>query len=338
MYRNLIKNGDYNVKSAAFEYGITEAKFKDQLAHLFFYERLLEITDNKGEEELLKSGFNKIGRLIISKNGKKLLDYYVNNNGDVVIADNSEFECNLRKLEPYITQPGKVTAQSKQEDLVDKIYSVIDKAKFPIIGTVVSTGGLIPDAPVSTTVATPKDTLQKNPGTTTLPDWITESEFQSYVGAARVKNILQELKKNKPTKKQNLNIVAVSLRVVVELAIYDKLNSRGAIAAIVTAKNAEISRKNAERATKNQGPIPSLSSNWTPSLKEMLTHMVNAANGIISDPQERKALTRLMENNKEFVDDLDNFIHNVRYLPTESAVHDIWETFCRLVFDILKRL
>ena len=66
-------------------------------------------------------------------------------------------------------------------------------------------------------------------GSLAKTDWVTIDEYQLYKGASRVKDILKELNKNKPIKDENINILAVSLRVVMELAIYDKLKNKGFI-------------------------------------------------------------------------------------------------------------
>lgn len=339
MYKNLIDTGAYTVKAAAFEYGITETKFKSELARLYFYEKLLEITDDDGEEELLKSGFNKIQRLILSKNGKKLLDYTVGDTGEVLATDNDTFNANLKLLEPYITDPTKIGAQAKQEELEDLAYSKIDPKMFPPAQQQAPANTTIKAPPIQKTPTPPATAPAITPpGTHSKPDWISDTEYKQYQGANRVKNMLEELKKNRPTKKQNLNIVAVSLRVIIELAVYDKLSSRGSIRAMVNEKKEELRQQNVKRVAANQTPYPALKNNWTPSLKEMLAFMTKEASGVITDPQERKALERLTQTKKDFVADMDNFIHNVSYTPTEDIVKDIWETFCRLVFDILKKI
>jgi hypothetical protein len=127
MYRNLIDSGEYDIDSASSEYGVTSAQFKKELEKLFFYEQILEqIRTDKDEEELLKSGFNKIDRLILSTNGKKLLDYSTNNKGDITFTDRSESDKKLKQLTPYITDPQKVPAQATQEWLVENVFSKID--------------------------------------------------------------------------------------------------------------------------------------------------------------------------------------------------------------------
>lgn len=127
MYRNLIDSGEYDIDSASSEYGVTSAQFKKELEKLFFYEQILEqIRTEKDEEELLKSGFNKIDRLILSTNGKKLLNYTTNNKGDITFTDRGESDKKLKQLIPYITDAQKVSAQATQEWLIENVFSKID--------------------------------------------------------------------------------------------------------------------------------------------------------------------------------------------------------------------
>lgn len=129
MYRNLIDSGEYDIDSASLEYGVTPALFKKELEKLFFYEQILEqIRTEKDEEELLKSGFNKIDRLILSTNGKKLLDYSTNNRGDITFTNRGESDKKLKQLVPYITDPQKVPAQATQEWLLENVFSKIDSS------------------------------------------------------------------------------------------------------------------------------------------------------------------------------------------------------------------
>lgn len=330
MYRNLIETGDLTVKEAATEYGITIAKFKKELAKLYFYEKILQLTDDEGEEQLLKSGFNKIDRLMLSDNGKKLLDYEVSDKGIVSFKNRKEATNHIKKLVPFVVDPNKITAQVKQDYLVDKVYSEIDPQKFPKSGKPATqpTPPKLPDVPPVKGVVG---------GTNAKKDWITDSEYKTFIGADKVKDMLGELKRNPPVKGQNLNIVAISLRILVELAAYDTLSKNGAIEKIIKSKKDDLKQKNATRAADGK-PLIQMTKNWTPSLKEMLNYMSEEATGIVSDPQQRKSLDNFINKQKEFVNDMDNFIHNVNYKPSETSVKELWDSFCRPVFDILKQI
>lgn len=135
MYRNLIDSGEYDINKASSEYGIPSAKFEQELAKLFFYEQILEqLKTEKDEEELLSSGFNKIDRLILSTNGKKLLDYSISNKGDITFTNRKDSDKKFKELIPFITDPHKVSAQANQAWLVDNVFAKIDPKKFLVKG------------------------------------------------------------------------------------------------------------------------------------------------------------------------------------------------------------
>lgn len=337
MYRNLIETGDYDISSASHEYGMSETKFKNELAKLFLYEQLLERTDEDGQEELINSGFNKIQRILMSANGRKLLDFSIENSGKVVINDADTFDKNLTNLTPYVVESNRVSAQVTQEDLVDNVYSKIDPKMFPVSGGKVSSK--TPPSNTKQTAAKTQATSGKSlGGTGTKSDWITDAEFRLYSGADRVKDILSELKKNKPVKGQNLNITSIALRVAVELAIYDVLKQKGHIQKIINFERARIKTENAKRAASGKALLPGLNKDWTPTLNQMLDYMLDEANRLISDPQERRALARIQTQKKEYLTDLNSFMHNVSFKPTESGTREIWDTFGRQIFDIIKKI
>lgn len=317
MYKNLIDSGEYDISSASSGYGLTPAQFKKELEKLFFYEQILEqIRTEKDEEELLKSGFNKIDRLVLSSNGKKLLNYSIDNKGNITFQNKKDSDDKIKKLIPYIIDPSKVPAQANQDFIIENVFSKIDPKKFSVKKTEIKKTG------------NEKNKIKNiGKGSLAKTDWVMLDEYRSYKGAGRVKDILKELNKNKPIKDNNINILAVSLRVVMELAVYDKLKNKGEITKIVNAQKSHY---------KLQGKI--LAPNWSPGLKEMLKFMLDEANKIVADPQDRKAINKIMQERKNFIDNLDFYIHNVSYSPTETKIREIWKTFCRPIFDIINKI
>ncbi len=132
MYRSLIDVGDYDIQTASKEYGISTSKFKKELGKLFFYEKILERITDKEEEELLNSGFNAIDRLILSDNGKKLLDYTIDDSGNILFKNRRVAENKIKLLIPYIVGDLRIAAQSSQNDLIKGVFSKIDPVKFPL--------------------------------------------------------------------------------------------------------------------------------------------------------------------------------------------------------------
>jgi hypothetical protein len=129
MYRNLIDDGEYTVDEAAAEYRLGAGDFRNQLATLHFFETISNYSP-EAEEELLNSGFNKIDRLVISKNGKQFLDYLVTDAGEVVANKPKDHEKSLKALIPYIIDPDKVPAQATQEWIREYVFAVLDPKNF----------------------------------------------------------------------------------------------------------------------------------------------------------------------------------------------------------------
>jgi len=132
MYRNLIDSGDYDIKSASKEYGVSYSRFKKELGRLHFYEQILAQVDARGEEKLQEYGFNAIDRLILSKNGNKLIRYSIDDKGNVVFENRKNAESKLKKLIPYIIGENKIAAQATQDDLIENVYSKIDPVTFSV--------------------------------------------------------------------------------------------------------------------------------------------------------------------------------------------------------------
>lgn len=326
MYRILIDRGEYTISFASKKYGTSVAKFKKELGKLFFYEKILGQIEDEEEDELFKSGLNAIDRLILSSNGKKLLQYSIDDEGGVVFKDKIATANKLTKLIPYIVGAEKIPAQAKQDYLVEKVFSIIDPVIF---ANSKSQSKKTDDEETSG---------KKSPtGTVVQSDWITDKEYKKYKGADRVKAMLDEMKKNRPTKRQNLNILAVSLRVLIELAIYHKLKEQGSIGKIIRKRKDDLEIENKKRAEKgiHKKEIPK---DWTPNLKEMLRFILNIADDTTIDPQEKRAIRKVMSDRKEFVEDLNLFIHNVSYIPTEDKLNDIWKTFGRPILELISKI
>jgi hypothetical protein len=129
MYRNLIDDGEYDVTEAAAEYRLSPGDFKNELAKLHFFETISE-ENSEAEAVLLESGFNKIDRLILSKNGKGYLDYTVEDDGKVLAGNQAEHNKKLKALIPYVIESGRVPPQATQEWIRENVFAVLDPKKF----------------------------------------------------------------------------------------------------------------------------------------------------------------------------------------------------------------
>ncbi|PIR48942.1 hypothetical protein COU80_02040 [Candidatus Peregrinibacteria bacterium CG10_big_fil_rev_8_21_14_0_10_55_24] len=327
MYRNLVDSG-VDMQSAAKEYGVLKSDFKNDLAKLFFYERILEETpDAKGQDELLGSGFNKIDRAILSSNGKKLLGYEIDDNGRVNPTDQNSFNAKLKKLVPFIVEPGHIEAQASQEKLKETIFFKIDPKAFPL-----KSASKTKSAPLQKNT---KKSAKVPKGSLVKPDWITHEEYLQYIGSDRVKKMLQEMKSLDPTDHEN--ILIVSLRVLLELSLYHQLEGKGHIQKMIKDYKASISAKNANNA-KSGKPLLQTKQNWSPSFREMLDFITDASNNIIADPHALTALQKVIKGDTNFVEDLNTFIHNARYMPKKGDSEKTWSHFGRLLFEITSKI
>lgn len=325
MYRNLIDNGDYDVQRASEEYGVSQAKFKKELAKLYFHEQILErVEKSEEEDELLKAGFNKIDRLILSNNGKKLFGYEIDGRGNIIATNTKKFQEKLDKILPFVVIPGKVNAQASQEDLEDSVYPEIDAILFPKKKS---------NSPIKGTFELKK--LTKVPGTLAKRDWVTSDEYKAYSGADKVKQILKEVKDLDPTEYKVVLVVA--LRVLLESALYYKLEEKEHISRMEKNYKSSIKVKNLTRAQKGQALI-SPQKNWSPSFREMLDYSLEESNGAITSPQARDALSRVIKGETNFVEDLNSFIHNAHRVPTSSKPEEIWSAFGRLLLEIISKI
>lgn len=156
-------------------------------------------------------------------------------------------------------------------------------------------------------------------------DWITHQLHSVYPGQNRVKAILGELKNLNP--KQQPNVCAASLRVLLELAVYIFLKESGEITVIINEEKKRFIEDNEKRKKKKEWD-----KYWAPNFQRTLNHMIRSE--IIKDPQERKAInTYISKNSKEpFLVELNLFIHNPDYEPKPEAVIDIWNKLGKLLF------
>ena len=277
--------------------------------------------------ELLKSGFNIIVRLIWSNNAKKLLNYDIDGSGNIIPKDKKDFQSKIKKITPYVVTPRLISAQATKDELYDAVYSKIDPKVFPPKKT-----------PKTKTITKPETkivTKQQKKGTLVKSDWITDSEYRGYSGADRVKKMLKEMKKIDT--KENENILLPSLRVICELALYDKLEDKGYVRKMISKHKTEVAAKN-KKLIANSKPLIQIKKNWSPSFREMLTFILDESNKIINDPKAREALEKIVKGETNFVADLNQFIHNVHYTPVKGDSEKIWSKFGRLLFNIIDKI
>lgn len=133
------------------------------------------------------------------------------------------------------------------------------------------------------------------------------SSFKCYITDARINDVFSELKKLKV--KDFKNASAIMLRVLLELSVSHYMDKTGHGKTLIE-----------KHRTKN-----GKGRDWAPTLKQMLSHMVNEIPSVDIDPLVVKAVNKLLnDNNIISADTLDFFVHNRRYSPTEDQLRQFW--------------
>lgn len=325
-YKDLIGRSSSTIKIVSKDYGITQKKMLNELAKLAFYEKTLpSLHTDKDKEKLLKSGFNKIERILIPEHGQRYLGYSVDNETAEIISDDQDiFEKNLKKITPYILNNNQLGPQCKKNQ-IEEVFRKIDrgyiktetkKKKVEACEKVELLG---------------KDTKRK--GSLLEKTWITDKLYKEYPRQDRVKALLKELKDTLPSEK--VNICAVSLRVLLELLVSGYLKSEEYLSKIILEEKSKIKKDNEERARKHKPLRDGLPRDWCPEFKYMIRYMIKE--GIVTCPNERKSLETYIgkESSQPFLRELNEFMHNIEYTPTPAAVEHIWTGFGKLLFKII---
>lgn len=131
--------------------------------------------------------------------------------------------------------------------------------------------------------------------------------FKCRVSDKRINDVFTELKKLKLVTYKNSS--AIMLRVLLELSVGYYLEKTKKIDVLLY-----------QQRTKKRK-----SKDWAPSLKQMLSHMVNDDTSIDLSPITRKAINKLISHEGLLsADTLDYFVHNRRYCPTEEQLRAFW--------------
>lgn len=131
------------------------------------------------------------------------------------------------------------------------------------------------------------------------------TSFKCRISDARINDVFSELKKLKV--KDFKNSSAIMLRVLLELSLSRYMDETGHSKTLIEKHRTKHGR----------------AKDWAPTLKQMLSHMVNEVPNI--DPLVIKAVNKLLnDNNIISADTLDFFVHNRRYSPTEDQLRQFW--------------
>jgi len=103
-YKSLIEEKSHTIDSVSQEYSVPKSKMQKDLIKLAFYEKILPMLSTEiDKEKLLRTGFNKIEKIIAPNHGKNFLGYASDEDtGEIEILDTKKFNNNLKKITPYI--------------------------------------------------------------------------------------------------------------------------------------------------------------------------------------------------------------------------------------------
>jgi len=159
------------------------------------------------------------------------------------------------------------------------------------------------DAAISlpTKPSKPKATRVQKKSSSIIP-----TSFKCQVNDTRINDVFTELKKLKLETHKNAS--AIMLRVLLELSVGYYLEKTDKIKTLL-----------AKHRKKNKPK------DWGPTLKQMLSHMVNDDADVDLSPNTRKAINKLISHEGLLsADTLDFFVHNRRYCPTEDQLRSFW--------------
>ncbi len=299
--------------------GILKAEDKKNIARANLYElaKNLELPEQVSQvvQDHKKFKITTLYRIVESSIGKNFLGYDINEKGEVIpYIHPAEFIKGFKRIVSDVAL-GKVNSRliSKASDIEKNYLDKIEKRDKPNLARVtkkkLKLGGRVLIQPI------------KQKKTKLQTDWVTSDNYLLYPKQNRIKEILNELKSLKP--EDSPNACAISLRVLLELSTYAFLEEKGEIKKIVAAEKKRRIKQN-------------LPNDWTPTFKQMLQHLISS---YISDPQLRKSFNLYVgkSSNQPFLIELDQFVHNLHYKATATAIRDIWRTFGLPLFEVTSK-
>lgn len=258
-------------------------------------------------------------RIVESSEGKKFLGYTIDDKGNVVpYIDPNEFLKGLKRIVKDVALKNVDSRKLSTTGDIKEYLDKIEKKDRPDLSKILK------KPLVGKTQALLKARISPTKKTRLQIDWISSDTYLLYPRQNRIKEILKELKSLKP--EDFVNACAVALRVLLELSIYDFLQRKGEIAKMIVSEK----RKKAKTHQ-------SLSSDWAPTFKQMLQHLIDG--NFIKNPQLKKALSiYINKHSKEpFLAELDQFVHNLYYCPTPTDIKNIWKSFGKPLFEIVSK-
>ena len=142
------------------------------------------------------------------------------------------------------------------------------------------------------------------------PTGLIPNTMSCEVNNQRINNIFSELR-TLPVGRYP-NATAVLLRSLLEMSLCHYLNLTGDLEAIISSE---------------KGKNKNLAKDWQPSLKRMLTHLIDPSCNIIkNNPNQLKTLKKFISQREELFshDSMNFFVHNQYYPPNEEMLRGFW--------------
>lgn len=113
-YKSLIQQTGNTIESISKRFGVGKSVMYKDITKLTFYERILGILKkDKDKSDLLKSGLNKIEKIIYPQHGKDFLGYNLDDQkANLEIKDLAKFDRNLKAITPYILSSDEINGMS----------------------------------------------------------------------------------------------------------------------------------------------------------------------------------------------------------------------------------
>lgn len=145
------------------------------------------------------------------------------------------------------------------------------------------------------------------------PMGLISSDSSCEVNNQRINDTFNELR-TLPVAKYP-NATAVLFRSLLEMALSHYLHACGDLYIIIDEEKQKFAKDNKK-----------LKKDWHPSLKRMLTHITGPRCNVIQNPNMKRSLEKFTNKKDEFLsqDDLNYFVHNQYYAPSEEVLRGFW--------------
>ena len=234
--------------------------------------------------------------------------------GIVGIIDEAEFKRGYKKLITDIAT-GKVISRTldKAENVKEYLatFSEQEKPDLSKKGSFTSDTLLATAHEATVGVITKPKQVAKKPKP--KPTGLIPSHISCEVNNQRINDVFNELK-ILPTAKYP-NATAVLFRSLLEMTLSHYLYSSGDLAVIIEDERQKLDKENKK-----------LNKNWHPSLRRMLTHLINPRCNVITNPNIISVLKKFLSERDELLsqDSLNYFVHNPFYSPNEESLRRFW--------------